>query len=217
MKHRELRLIEQEIAKTQVCIEQLRRCALIPYHTEVSLDPVASGEKSTDSGCPEFAPPHWTITNGPYTRHYQQWLLPDPKFDGYGPDGPPQALQRGGKSLRSQGMHDSNQSYTVTGRPQRQSAAKVQQRGASATVCTFNRSDGQLVRYVFQSLQALSWLFSLLGKCTKTNRIGLIKEWNAVIVNAAISARHKVLSTIAVSPTNVNTVLTMLPRLTVAW
>ncbi|RPA91270.1 hypothetical protein L873DRAFT_1714877 [Choiromyces venosus 120613-1] len=146
LKHRELRLIEQEIAKTQVCIEQLRRCALIPYHAEVSLDPTASGEKSTDTGCPEFAPPHWTITNGPYTRHYQQWLLPDPKFDGYGPEGPPQALQRGGKSLRSQGMHDSNQSYTVTGRPQRQSAAKVQQRGASAAVCTFNRSDGQLVR-----------------------------------------------------------------------
>ncbi|CUS13447.1 unnamed protein product [Tuber aestivum] len=146
LKHRELRLIEQEIAKTQVCIEQLRRCTLIPYHAEVSLDPVASGEKSADTGCPEFAPPHWTITNGPYTRHYQQWLLPDPKFDGYGPEGPPQALQRGGKSLRSQGIHDSNQSYTVTGRPQRQSAAKVQQRGASATVCTFNRSDGQLVR-----------------------------------------------------------------------
>ncbi|CAZ86366.1 unnamed protein product [Tuber melanosporum] len=146
LKHRELRLIEQEIAKTQVCIEQLRRCTLIPYHAEVSLDPVAPGEKSTDTGCPEFAPPHWTITNGPYTRHYQQWLLPDPKFDGYGPEGPPQAVQRGGKSLRSQGMHDSSQSYTVTGRPQRQSAAKVQQRGASATVCTFNRSDGQLVR-----------------------------------------------------------------------
>lgn len=58
--------------------------------------------------------------------------------------------------------------------------------------------------------------FSPLGKCTKTNRNGLSKEWNAVIVSAAISARHKVLSTIAVSPINVNTALTMLLRLTVA-
>lgn len=147
LKHRELRLIEQEIAKTQVCIEQLRRCKLLPYQSpEVSLEHTPTSQKHPD--IPDYSPAHWSVTNGAYTRHYRQWLLPDPRFDGYGPEGPPQAVQKGGKSLRSQGAQDSNQPYTATGRPQRQSAAKVQHRGGSTTTCTFNRSDGQLVRYV---------------------------------------------------------------------
>ncbi|KAI5248620.1 hypothetical protein E4T43_01220 [Aureobasidium subglaciale] len=86
LKHRELRLIEQELAKCQTALEQLRRCELIPY-------PGASGlSESLSSGTgpairPQSgftqpqAPSPWGVTDGPYTRHYARWLLNDPTFD----------------------------------------------------------------------------------------------------------------------------------------
>ncbi|KAI4245093.1 MAG: hypothetical protein L6R40_002692 [Gallowayella cf. fulva] len=83
LKHRELRLIEQEIAKCQVALEQLRRCHVIPYpamsSSEEEMQAVASGRGPIQNFEAEAAPP-WGITNGPYTRHYRHWLIPDATF-----------------------------------------------------------------------------------------------------------------------------------------
>ncbi|KAL8727413.1 MAG: hypothetical protein Q9166_006085 [cf. Caloplaca sp. 2 TL-2023] len=83
LKHRELRLIDQEIAKCQIAFEQLRRCQVIPYPAMSSswgeMQAVASGIGPMQSNDVEHAPA-WGVTNGPYTRHYRQWLIPDPAF-----------------------------------------------------------------------------------------------------------------------------------------
>ncbi|ORY65100.1 uncharacterized protein BCR38DRAFT_341675 [Pseudomassariella vexata] len=99
LKHDELRLINQEIAKCQIALEQLRRCHLIPYPVNVptpnQMLNISNGsgpavhEKSGDT-LPQWAPP-FGITEGPYARHYAKWLIPDPKFDGIQPEVPTQA------------------------------------------------------------------------------------------------------------------------------
>ena len=89
LKHNELRLIDQEIAKSQVALEQLRRCSEIPYPGSQ----VAGVSTSLSNGtgmavCPPgngpvpSSPAPWGVTDGPYSRHYAKWLLPDPRFDG---------------------------------------------------------------------------------------------------------------------------------------
>ena len=88
LKHRELRLIEQELAKCQVALEQLRRCEIIPYPAMSSkskdLQAVSGGAGPAylPGGVAQQArhPPPWGVTDGPYTRHYAKWLLPDPAF-----------------------------------------------------------------------------------------------------------------------------------------
>ncbi|OJJ49595.1 hypothetical protein ASPZODRAFT_58748 [Penicilliopsis zonata CBS 506.65] len=90
LKHNELRLIDQEIAKCQVALEQLRRCAEIPYPgssvTAALSQSVSSGTGPAvlppGNGPAPQSPAPWGVTNGPYTRHYARWLLPDPRFDG---------------------------------------------------------------------------------------------------------------------------------------
>ena len=115
LKHRELRLIDQEIAKCQIALEQLRRCQIIPYPVMLSksedIQAVASG-----SGPPlENTVPHpspWGIMEGPYTRHYARWLLPDPAFDPNTIDSNPlqagkvgsERMTRGSVSERTHGM-----------------------------------------------------------------------------------------------------------------
>ncbi|MCJ1418395.1 hypothetical protein MMC32_004742 [Xylographa parallela] len=86
LKHNELRLIDQEIAKCQVALEQLRRCQLIPYPATTSsigdMQAVSGGVGPTyGSGrdAPQAAP--WGVMDGPYSRHYAKWLIPDPMFD----------------------------------------------------------------------------------------------------------------------------------------
>ncbi|KAI9750536.1 MAG: hypothetical protein M4579_006426 [Chaenotheca gracillima] len=90
LKHRELRLIEQELAKCQIGLEQLRRCRLIPYSTPSTTltdSPTQNNTHNTgyapesSSRAAPWAGP-WDVTNGPYTRHYAKWLIPDQKFDG---------------------------------------------------------------------------------------------------------------------------------------
>ena len=88
LKHNELRLINQELAKCQVALEQLRRCSLIPYPTSQGT-PESMCNISNGSGpalaqgksVPQWAAPYG-VTDGPYTRHYAKWLIPDPDFDG---------------------------------------------------------------------------------------------------------------------------------------
>ena len=83
LKHRELRLIEQELAKCSVSLEQLRRCQIIPYPLQ-TFDVISTGGISCGTGLKENPAPHapsWGSTNDPYTRHYRRWLIPDPAFD----------------------------------------------------------------------------------------------------------------------------------------
>jgi ADA HAT complex component 1 len=86
LKHDELRLIEQELGKCQIALEQLRRCTEIPYPaTKVSLDVtngVGLSARSNSTGLPPRSPAPWGVADGPYSRHYAKWLLPDPSFDG---------------------------------------------------------------------------------------------------------------------------------------
>jgi len=85
-KHNELRLIDQELAKCQVSLEQLRRCELMPYPGSAGpSQAVTQGTgKSLKSPAgytePQYPAP-WGVTDGPYARHYATWLLPDPAFD----------------------------------------------------------------------------------------------------------------------------------------
>ena len=82
LKHRELRLIDQELAKCQVALEQLRRCEVMPYPASSS-DPIVMAKVSSGTG-PSYTQTHspapWGVTEGPYARHYAQWLIPDPAF-----------------------------------------------------------------------------------------------------------------------------------------
>lgn len=89
LKHNELRLIDQEIAKCQIALEQLRRCAEIPYPGSTATGPstdvsagVGASVLPAGNGRAPVSPAPWGVTDGPYTRHYAQWLLPDPRFDG---------------------------------------------------------------------------------------------------------------------------------------
>ncbi|KAK5094753.1 hypothetical protein LTR24_003453 [Lithohypha guttulata] len=87
LKHRELRLIDQELAKCQVALEQLRRCTEIPYPAlQPGLEQVSLGKGSAvrkpSERHPARSPAPWGVTDGPYSRHYAKWLLPDPQFDG---------------------------------------------------------------------------------------------------------------------------------------
>lgn len=86
LKHNELRLIEQELAKCQVALEQIRRCQLVPYpgtdaaSTDVSCGVGPALQPRQGFTTPEHPAP-WGVTDGPYSRHYAKWLIPDPKFD----------------------------------------------------------------------------------------------------------------------------------------
>ena len=85
LKHKELRLIDQEFAKCQIAFEQLRRCHVIPYPATssnlVDMQSVSNGSGTAyENTAPQ--PPAWGVANGPYTHHYARWLLQDSLFDG---------------------------------------------------------------------------------------------------------------------------------------
>lgn len=111
MKHNELRLIQAELAKCQVSLEQLRRVHLIPFPgvqgTGAEASPESMSNVSAGTGpavwngdkVPKWAPPYG-ITEGPYTRHWAKWLIPDPAFDGVSIDPPAgSARPRAGKMV----------------------------------------------------------------------------------------------------------------------
>lgn len=90
MKHRELRLIEQELAKCQIALEQLRRCEVMPYPgLEGPSANITAGNGPSVRARPGYsqppAPAPWGVTDGPYTKHYTNWLLPDATFDSASP------------------------------------------------------------------------------------------------------------------------------------
>ncbi|KAI1167589.1 hypothetical protein F5B18DRAFT_393853 [Nemania serpens] len=168
LKHDELRLINQELAKCQVALEQLRRCHLIPYPvntpTPEQMLNVANGSgpslqpKSADR-LPQWAPP-FGVTDGPYARHYAKWLIPDPKFDGIQPEVPARAdswrmrSTAEGRSTRNS-VTDLN-TVQGKGRPSRSTAGQKLQALSSgypppkdkSGPCVLKRSDGQTVKLV---------------------------------------------------------------------
>lgn len=91
LKHNELRLIDQEIAKCQVALEQLRRCTEIPFPATRLSQNVTTGTGPTvrwryPGALLPTSPAPWGVTDGPYSRHYASWLLSDSTFDGGEPD-----------------------------------------------------------------------------------------------------------------------------------
>ncbi|KAL1839969.1 hypothetical protein VTJ49DRAFT_974 [Mycothermus thermophilus] len=94
LKHKELRLINQELARCQIALEQLRRCHLMPYPvqcpTPQQMLDISSGKgpalkSAHGEPVPKWAPP-FGVVEGPYARHYAKWLIPDPMFDGAQPE-----------------------------------------------------------------------------------------------------------------------------------
>jgi ADA HAT complex component 1 len=90
-KHNELRLIEQEMAKCQTGLEQIRRCQLIPFpgSQDMSLDQInhtGPALVAPNGLAPPADPAPWGVTDGPYSRHYSSWLLPSPRFDPHAPE-----------------------------------------------------------------------------------------------------------------------------------
>lgn len=91
MKHKELRLIDQELAKCQIALEQLRRCAEIPYPAlQQPSEQVSAGSGAAVRKGPQKSqarsPAPWGVIEGPYSRHYAKWLMSDPRFDGGEPE-----------------------------------------------------------------------------------------------------------------------------------
>ncbi|KAF7858763.1 uncharacterized protein EAF02_011087 [Botrytis sinoallii] len=169
MKHNELRLIETELAKCQVSLEQLRRAHLIPFPGMQGAEAEASSESmvnvSTGTGpavwsgdkVPKWAPPYG-ITEGPYTRHWAKWLIPDPAFDGIdivdsraGPGRP-----RAGKSIPegratrnsiAEGGNVSSKSRS-RGSHSLQSLSTGHIQPKKSGPCILKRSDGKTVKLV---------------------------------------------------------------------
>lgn len=102
LKHSELRLIDQEIAKCQVALEQLRRCTELPYPATQLSESVTKGtgpalrHQYAGARLPT-SPAPWGVIDGPYSRHYATWLLPDSRFDGGEPDLVASAVASNGK------------------------------------------------------------------------------------------------------------------------
>jgi hypothetical protein len=169
LKHNELRLINQELAKCQIALEQLRRCHLIPFPvaqgTFEAMESVSNGTGSAviprqGENRPQWAPPYG-VTDGPYTRHYARWLIPDSKFDSTVAEWERSSdRSRAGKTVPEgrTTRHSYAEGSTPTGkvRSQRGSAGqKLQalpsgytQSKENAGPSILKRGDGQLVKLV---------------------------------------------------------------------
>lgn len=163
LKHKELRLIDQEIAKCQVSLEQLRRCEEIPYpSTQGPSLAVSEGtgpalRSSFPNPLPR-SPAPWGVTDGPYTRHYAKWLLPDHLFDGGQPE-PVSSLPAGKSPMTSRSstrgsFADVSQSSSGS-RSQRSGKLKALPAGygqpkekATGPMIVKRKSDGLMVKLI---------------------------------------------------------------------
>ncbi|EEY14361.1 conserved hypothetical protein [Verticillium alfalfae VaMs.102] len=167
LKHDELRLVDQELAKCQVALEQLRRCHLIPYPvtcpTPEQMATLSSGkgpavQPRPGEMVPEWAPP-FGVVDGPYARHYAKWLIPDPKFDGMQPEWHP-VMETVGRRTSAEGRTTRNSivDFASLSKPRSgrgMSHHKLQslsngypQPKEKAGPCVLKRSDGQTVKLV---------------------------------------------------------------------
>lgn len=177
-KHGELRLINQELAKCQVALEQLRRCHLIPYPvqcpTPSQMLDISSGKGAALPPKSGEAPPKWAppfgVVDGPYARHYAKWLIPDPLFDGIQPE--PMGVAESGRtrSVASEGRTTRNSMADVGSlgkqRPVRGQAGQKLHALSSGyphpkdkqAPCILKRSDGLTVKLV--CIDCHRWDFS---------------------------------------------------------
>lgn len=167
LKHDELRLINQELAKCQIALEQLRRCHLIPYPvncpTPDQMLQVSNGKGPALANHPSQPAPKWAppfgVVDGPYARHYAKWLIPDPSFDGLQPEwqfSPEFAAARASFSEGRTTRNSSTETTVGKGRPNRAMSGQRLQSLSSgypqpkdkAGPCILKRSDGQTVKLV---------------------------------------------------------------------
>jgi hypothetical protein len=167
LKHKELRLVNQELAKCQVALEQLRRCHLIPYPTsqdtsEAKLNVMngTGGALPVKGSVPQWAPAYG-VTDGPYARHYSKWLIPDPSFDGEQVEWHRMSEgSRAGKTIpegratrhsfaegSTPGSKSRSQRGSAGQKLQALSNGYPQARG-KAGPCVLKRADGQMVKLV---------------------------------------------------------------------
>ncbi|KAH7350848.1 hypothetical protein BKA65DRAFT_245944 [Rhexocercosporidium sp. MPI-PUGE-AT-0058] len=164
LKHKELRLINQELAKCQAALEQLRRCHLIPFPPSVA-NPLSLEDVSNGTGpavglrdrVPKWAPP-FGVTDGPYSRHYTKWLIPDPSFDGV--EAESSEGSRAGKSVldgrSTRNSFNEGSTPASKSRSQRGTASQKLQALPSgyppvkekAGPCVLKRGDGQWVKLI---------------------------------------------------------------------
>ncbi|KAM7199356.1 protein AHC1 [Naviculisporaceae sp. PSN 640] len=178
LKHNELRLINQELAKCQVALEQLRRCHLVPYPlqcpTPSQMLDISSGKGPAMQSAPGQPVPKWAppfgVVEGPYARHYAKWLIPDPVFDGIHPE--PRGVAEPGRSKlsASEGRTTRNSMSDVGSfgrqRPARGQAGQKLQALSSGypqpkdkqAPCVLKRSDGVTVKLV--CIDCHRWDFS---------------------------------------------------------
>ncbi|KEF56204.1 uncharacterized protein A1O9_07785 [Exophiala aquamarina CBS 119918] len=162
LKHKELRLIDQEIAKAQVALEQLRRCTEIPYPATQQLsvgvsNGVGSSLRSTFKIPLPESPAPWGVVDGPYSRHYAKWLLPDHRFDGGEPETLPHT-SAGKSPMKSRSMRGSFTEIaqpTNSSRSQRSGKLKALPAGygqpkekATGPMIVKRKSDGVMVKLV---------------------------------------------------------------------
>lgn len=167
LKHDELRLIDQEIAKCQAALEQLRRCSEIPYPVSNLTKPspsVSSGVGFSTTpqggGRAPSSPAPWGVSDGPYSRHYSRWLLPGSRFDGGEPE-PAPLLVTGGVGKTVPEGRTTRAAWGETGgpagRPQRGSkGSKLQAlsngyplpKDKAGPMIIKRKSDGQYVKLV---------------------------------------------------------------------
>lgn len=167
LKHKELRLINQELGKCQVALEQLRRCHLIPYPTSQSTSQSrlnvmnGTGPAVSQRGdVPKWAP-SYGVTDGPYSRHYSKWLIPDPDFDGEQVEWHRTSeLSRAGKTVPEgrATRHSFAEGSTAASKSRSQRGSTGQKLQAlsngypqakeKAGPCILKRGDGQMVKLV---------------------------------------------------------------------
>ncbi|KAK7931616.1 hypothetical protein PG985_002328 [Apiospora marii] len=145
LKHNELRLIQQELAKCQML--------------QISSGMGPALKAKAGDKVPQWAPP-FGVTDGPYARHYAKWLIPDPKFDGIVPESSVHAEStRYRNGVESRSMRNSFGEVGVMptkGRPPRGSAGQklhalsngYPQPKDKAGPCVLKRSDGKTVKLV---------------------------------------------------------------------
>lgn len=159
LKHNELRLIDQELAKCQTALEQLRRCTEIPFPASQLSEAVSYGKgaalQTSFSGRLPASPAPWGVTDGPYSRHYAQWLLPDSHFDGGEPETPTPASGKRPAKGRIRGSFAEDHSAGVQSRSQRNGNLKALPAGygqpkekASGPLLLKRKSDGVMVKLV---------------------------------------------------------------------
>lgn len=210
LKHDELRLIDQELAKCQIALEQLRRCHLIPYPvscpTPEQMLEISSGKGTAVQTRPGEAVPRWAppfgVVDGPYARHYAKWLIPDPSFGDVLPQ--PQGFSEGSRSKNTtaEGRATRNSitdgaSMLSKGRPGRASAGQKLQALSSGYPqpkdkggpCTVKRSDGQTVKLI--CIDCHRWDFSSTQGFINHCRIAHRRDFKSH-EEAAVHAGHPI-------------------------